>query len=97
VKKLNYILIILLFSLSFLNAQNPGMVGTDGLYHTQTGRTLQKGYLAINSNMNFYTKLGEFIGDASLRPDDFSAANYWLVAGNLGFRNDKENNNIIKI
>lgn len=83
-KKLNFLLIVIILLSVSVFAQNPGMIGVDGLLHTQTGRNIEKGQLGLVSNMNFFTKLGEFIGDASLKPADFSAANYWLVAGNFG-------------
>jgi len=50
------------------------------LLHTQPARTIKKGQLSLSSNMNFYTKVGDFIG--SSKPIDFETVNYWLVAGN---------------
>ena len=59
--------------------QNPGTTGSFGLFHTHEGRTLMPGRWDFSLNANFYTKLGEYLGQA---PDNFSAANYWVVAGN---------------
>jgi len=63
-------------------AQNPGSTASNGLFHTHTGRTLDEGMLQFKTNLNFFTKLGDFL-DKSLQPDDFSAVNYWLIASNL--------------
>jgi hypothetical protein len=71
-------LFILLLMASFVFAQNPG---SKSLLHTHTGRTFEQGRLEVRTNLNFFTKLGEFIGQS--KPSDFSAANYWMVANNL--------------
>ncbi len=53
------------------------------LFYTQTGKTVDPGRLFMYNEMNFYTKVGDFIGN--LKPQDFKAVNYWLVAGNTVF------------
>jgi hypothetical protein len=73
-------LLLLLFSQNVL-AQLPN--AEKALIHTQTARTFSKGQLGIYTNMNFYSKIGDFLGD--VKPADFSAKNYWLVASNLVF------------
>lgn len=50
------------------------------LLHTQTARNIQPGQLDIYTNMNFFTKVGDFVGN--IKPQNFSSTNYWLVAGN---------------
>jgi hypothetical protein len=55
--------------------------GEKTLLHTQTGKVYPKGQLGIYSNMNFYSKIGDFLGDA--KPADFESINYWLVQGNF--------------
>lgn len=79
-KLLNILLIIL--SALTVGAQNPGSTASNGLIHTHTGRTLNEGMLQIKTNMNFYSKLGEFLNQ-SLQGADYNAANWWLVAGNF--------------
>ncbi|TFG99697.1 MAG: hypothetical protein E4H13_08625 [Calditrichales bacterium] len=74
--------LLLLFSLLIISqgfAQNPGTTGSYGLFHTHEARVLMPGQWDFWLNTNFYTKLGEYLGQA---PADFSAANYWVVAGN---------------
>ncbi len=79
-----YIVVLMMLCLLVpVFAQNPGVTGSAGLLHTHSGNVLVPGRLQIMTNMNFFTKLGEFVGSSTLKPDDFSAANYWLVAGNL--------------
>ena len=71
-------LLVLLCAASFALAQNPG---SKSLLHTHTGRTFEQGRLEVRTNLNFFTKLGEFIGQN--KPTGFSAANYWMVANNV--------------
>ncbi len=78
-KKLLPLLFILLITISGFG-QNPGTTGSFGFFHTHEGRVLMPGRLDFWTNLNFWTKLGEFITQA---PEDFEAANYWLVAGNI--------------
>jgi len=79
--KLLKIFFILILALPIF-AQNPGSTPSNGLIHTHTGRTLDEGMLQFKTNMNFYTKLGDFL-NKSLQSDDYNAANWWLVASNL--------------
>ncbi len=53
------------------------------LFYTQTGKTIEPGRLNMYNEMNFFTKVGDFVGN--LKPQDFRAVNYWLVAGNTAF------------
>jgi len=71
------IFIIIFYSLAF--AQYPG---SRSLLHTHTGKTFEQGQLEIHSNMNFYTKLADYL-DPTLNPGDFESHNMWLVAGNV--------------
>ena len=57
-------------------------VGSKSLTRTHTGKTFEAGRLDVRSDVNFFTKLADFIGSA---PPDFTAANYWLVSSNLVF------------
>ncbi len=50
------------------------------LFYTQTGKTVDTGRLFMYNEMNFFTKVGDFVGN--LKPQSFKAVNYWLVAGN---------------
>ncbi|NOX89525.1 MAG: hypothetical protein GXO77_10895 [Calditrichaeota bacterium] len=51
------------------------------LMYTQTGNTIEPGRLFVYNEMNFYTKVGDFVGN--LKPQNFQSVNYWLVAGNM--------------
>ena len=74
-------LLLLLLIGGMLQAQLPN--GNRALLHTQTAKSVEKGRLEIFTNMNFYTKAGDFIG--LNKPVDFETVNYWLVAGNTVF------------
>lgn len=80
-KNLRLIISLLIFT-SLVSAQN---LGSRSMLHTHTGRVLDAGQFDIRTNMNFYTKLADFIGNSSLKPADFTAANWWDVSGNLTF------------
>ncbi len=73
--------VLILLGIQNLFAQLPN--GEKTLLHTQTGKVYSKGQLGIYSNMNFYSKIGDFLGD--IEPDNFSSVNYWLVQGNFVF------------
>ena len=73
------ILILLLFLTSAALAQTQA-TGSWSLLHTQTARTFEQGRLEIYTGLNFYTKLGDFLGSA---PDDFAAVNYWVVGSDI--------------
>ncbi|MCK4559226.1 MAG: hypothetical protein KAV45_05530 [Calditrichia bacterium] len=72
-------LVLLLFLTSTALAQTP-TTGSWSLLHTQTARTFEQGRLEIYTDLNFYTKLGDYLGSA---PPDFSAVNYWVVASDI--------------
>jgi len=72
-------LVLLLFLTSTALAQTP-TTGSWSLLHTHTARTFEQGRLEIYTDLNFYSKLGEFLGSA---PSDFSAVNYWVVASDI--------------
>ncbi len=57
--------------------------GSKSLFHVQTASTLKQGRLEFRSDMRFFTKVGDYLGQN--RPPDFTAANYWLVQGNALF------------
>jgi hypothetical protein len=73
------LLLIFIFLTSIALAQTP-TTGSRSLLHTHTARTFDQGRLEVYTNLDFYTKLGEFIGAA---PSNFAAANYWVVASNI--------------
>lgn len=76
--------IIVFVSLVFLgNAFAQLTNANQELMHTQTGTTMDPGQLRVFTDMNFFTKAGDFIG--SSQPLDFEQVNYWLVAGNAVF------------
>jgi hypothetical protein len=54
--------------------------GSKSLWHVQMARTLNPGRLELRTDMNFYTKVGDYLGQN--KPADFKAVNYWDVQGN---------------
>ncbi|GAB4336981.1 MAG: hypothetical protein Kow0037_19060 [Calditrichia bacterium] len=58
-----------------------GTYGSRGLVHVQSASTLDPGTLELRSNLRFFTKVGEFLGEN--KPANFSAVNYWLVQSNV--------------
>lgn len=72
-------LFLLLASGAFAQLTN----GNQELMYTQTASTVDAGQLQVNTDMNFFTKAGDFIGASE--PVDFEKVNYWLVAGNAVF------------
>jgi len=68
-------LIFLVAFLTTLNAQNPG---SRSLLHTHTAKTFEQGRLEVQTDMNFFTKLGEHLTSSNV-----AAVNYWDVAGNV--------------
>jgi hypothetical protein len=67
------ILLIPLMSYAF----NSGRFGSKGFLHVQSASTLNKGDLHFRSNLNFYTKVGDYLGD--IKPANFTAVNWWDV------------------
>ena len=53
--------------------------GSQGLLHVQSASTLNKGTLDFRTNLRFFTKVGDFLGQP--KPTDFNAVNYWDVQG----------------
>lgn len=80
-KKRYLTLFTLLFLLGNVYAQLTN--GNQELMYTQTASTVDAGQLQVFTDMNFFTKAGDFIG--SSKPVDFKQVNYWLVAGNAVF------------
>ena len=74
--------LFLIFILASIALAQTPTTGSWSLIHTQTARTFEQGRLEIQTNMNFYTKLGEWTNIIS-PPDDFAAVNYWVVASNF--------------
>jgi hypothetical protein len=64
-------------------AFNSSRFGSRGFLHVQSASTLNKGTLDFRSNLNFYSKVGEFLGEA--KPENFSAVNWWDVQSNAIF------------
>ncbi len=78
-RTISLLLLVLFTTVAFSQPPN----GSKSLIHTQTARTFDSGRLEVHSNMNFFTRATDFLGDNT--PQDFKAVNYWLVAGNLAF------------
>jgi len=75
-------LFLMVFFTSSAFAQLPN--GEKTFIRTQTANTYEKGQLGIYTNMNFYSKAGDFLGQG-LKPSTFNKVNYWLVAANAVF------------
>jgi len=78
-KKITTVLILLTAFLSrpvFAQLENAEKT----LIHTQTANTYNPGKIGLYSNMNFYSKVGDFLGDVT--PSNFQAVSWWVVAGN---------------
>ncbi len=54
--------------------------GSKSLLHVQTASTLKPQRLDFRTDMNFFTKVGDFLGQQ--KPSNFSAVNYWDVQAN---------------
>lgn len=57
-----------------------GSNGSKGLLHVQSASTLNARRLDFRSNMNFFTKVGDFLGQT--KPANFTVVNFWAVQGN---------------
>ena len=75
-KKVSLILLALIVTVAY--SQPP--IGSKSLLHTQSARTLSKGFVTLYSEMNFFTRATQFVGSGQ-PPQNFRAANYWLVVG----------------
>jgi hypothetical protein len=79
-KKISLImLLILLFMVTGIYSQAP--TGSNSLMHIQTARTFDAGRFELKSDLNFYTKLSENLGNLS--PDNFQSVNFWVVNSGL--------------
>ncbi len=57
-----------------------GTFGSRSLIHVQSASTLDRGTLDLRTNLRFFTKVGDFLGQN--KPANFSAVNYWDVQSN---------------
>ena len=73
----------LLLVIAFCGTLFSQNIGSRGLIHTQSARTFEKGQLEVHTNLNFFTRVTEYLGTDTQVEEDFSAVNYWLVASNL--------------
>jgi len=73
-KRLTILIFILCLTSIALTQTLP--TGSWSLLHTHTARTFEQGRLEVYNALNFYTKLGDYLGSA---PEDFAAVNYWVV------------------
>ncbi len=58
-----------------------GTFGSKNLLHVQTASTLDPGRLDLRTNLRFYTKVAEYLGQN--KPEDFSSYNLWVVQSNM--------------
>jgi len=58
-----------------------GSVGSQSLLRVQSASTLNPKRLDIRADLNFFTKLGDYLG--SQKPANFDAVNYWVVQSNV--------------
>jgi hypothetical protein len=78
-----------LYILLFILGLNSGLLaqfvyqGSVSLMNTQTGRVFEPGRVEIGTNLSFFTKLTEYLGDNNVTASNFGAANYWLVTNNF--------------
>jgi len=89
-KRIDLVLLMQLFFFGILFAQAPS--GSKSLLHVQTARTFDAGRFEIRSDLNFFTKLADFVGSSSLKPANFKANNYWLVNSGLALTYGVSNN-----
>ena len=54
--------------------------GSRGFLHVQSASTLYKGTFDAETNLNFFTKVGDYLGDQ--KPENFAAVNWWNVQFN---------------
>lgn len=73
-----FFLVVLFFLPAILFAQG---YGSKSMLHVQTASTLKPQRLDVRSNMRFWTKVGDYLGQN--KPPDFDAVNYWLVQSNV--------------
>ncbi len=58
-------------------AFNSSRFGSRSFLHVQSASVLNKGTLDFHSNLNFYTKVGDYLGEQ--KPANFAAVNWWDV------------------
>ena len=73
-----YSIIVILFLIPMIALA--GTFGSKSMLHVQTASTLNPGTLDFRTNLYFFTKVGDYLGQN--KPEDFSAVNYWLVQSN---------------
>jgi hypothetical protein len=69
-----------LFLLSSLALAQTPATGSWSMLHTHTAKTFEQGRLEIYTQLDFWTKLGDYLGQT---PSDFTAVNYWSVGSNI--------------
>ncbi len=74
---------VLLFIPLMAMAFNSGRFGSRGYLHVQSASTLYKGTLDAGTNLNFFTKVGDYLGQQ--KPQNFAAVNWWDVQFNSVF------------
>jgi hypothetical protein len=73
------LIIILIPLVTF--AFNSTRFGSRGFFHVQSASTLYKGTLDAGTNLNFFTKVGDYLGEQ--KPENFSGVNWWDVQYNI--------------
>jgi hypothetical protein len=77
-----YAFLLLLLMLPWLAfGEGFGSRGSQSLLRLQTASVLNPQRLDIRTDLNFFTKLGDYLG--SSKPPNFNAVNYWVVQSNL--------------
>jgi hypothetical protein len=76
-----FLLLLLVPLVAF--AFNSSRFGSRGFLHVQSASTLYKGTFDVETNLNFYTKVGDYLGDQ--KPANFAAVNWWDVQFNSVF------------
>jgi hypothetical protein len=77
-----YSFLLLLLMLPWLAfGEGFGIRGSQSLLRLQTASVLNPQRLDMRADINFFTKLGDYLG--SQKPPDFNAVNYWVVQSNL--------------
>jgi hypothetical protein len=73
-------LLYILFTTVCVFSQDPATTGSLGFFHSQESRVLMPGRWNFWVNYNYYSKLGEYIGQP---PADFQEETYSVAAGNF--------------
>lgn len=72
--------LIVLFILTSIGFAQTPTTGSYSLLHTHTARTFEQGRLEIYTQVDFWTKLGNYLIET---PSDPAAVNYWVVGSNI--------------